>query len=437
MLSPGVRRVAQMTLTICAGALIAGIAPPNVALPDTAAVSAPAQWTQFRFNSQRNPVIAMDATPSWTVETHSAISASPSLVDGIVFLGNNRGTLYAIDVRSGHVLWTHRFTNPLMSNPLVYDGVVIVGEGNSNSTTYVPRRQVQVGNGPNALIGLEAQTGKQVWRVPLSGTGMPTPAIVNGLLVHHNGNGGILAFDLHTQRIVYRRIVKSVASMVGLLPFSADLVVTSGIFPNRVFAVRPATGSIAWEYRLSANDSGVGDCPPVSDGSRVFGDYIAPAAPNAEAGVGTIGVERVYALDATTGRPTWNIALESGIVPPENETAIPLVVGTRLYAGSAVAPYVHAIDTETGKVLWRFKTGGPVKGGIVAVGQRIYFGDLAGNLWAVDAASGSLVGTLKTATRFNVGSPIVAGRSLIIGSETGSIAALPLERIDGGRSDSH
>jgi eukaryotic-like serine/threonine-protein kinase len=407
--------------------------PTGAGLPARATASTetamPAQWTKFRLNPQNNPVIELAGAPSWTVETHGAISASPSVVDGVLYLGNNAGSFYAIDVTSGRVRWTYHVTNPIMSDPLVYAGVVIVGEGNANSTTYVPRREVQVGNGPSALIGLDVTTGKPRWRVPMSGSAMPTPTIVNGVLVDHDGNGGLIALDPRTGRVAYRSVVKSIASMIGLLPIGGGLVVTAGIFPNRVFAFRASDGRIAWTYPLSSRDSGVGDCPPASDGTRVFGDYIAPPSANLEAGFGVPGVERVYALDAKSGGQRWNISLESGMVPPRNETAIPLVVGSRLYVGSAIAPYVHAIDTTTGHVVWRVKVSGAVPGGIVALNNRLYFGDLIGTLWAVDAGSGSIVGSLRTRTSYNVGSPIIVGGSLIIGSDTGSIMAIPLRRL--------
>jgi outer membrane protein assembly factor BamB len=414
-------------------AISTGVVLPADAITSTG-TAMPAQWTKFRLNPQNNPVIDLKSAPNWTVETQGPISASPSVVDGVLYLGNNAGALYAIDVTSGRVRWTYHVTNPIMSDPLVYKGVVIIGEGNANSTTYVPRRQVQVGSGPSALIGLNVTTGKPFWRVPMSGSAMPTPAIVDGILVDHNGNGGLIALDPRTGRVAYRSVVKSIASMVGLLPVGKGLVVTAGIFPNRVFAFRASDGRIVWSYPLSSRDSGVGDCPPASDGTRVFGNYIAPPSANLEAGAGVPGVERAYAIDAKTGKPHWNIVLETGMVPPRNETAIPLVVGNRLYVGSAIAPYVHAIDTATGHVVWRAKVSGAVPGGIVAANNRVYFGDLAGTLWALDAGSGTVVGSLRTQTPYNVGSPIIVGSSLIIGSDTGSIRAIPLRYITGTRT---
>lgn len=397
------------------------------------AVPVPSSWTTFRLNPQLDPVLEAGITPDWTVQTHGPISSSPTIVGDTLYIGNNANRLYAIDVRTGTVRWTATAQAPLMSAPLVDDGLVIVGEGNANSTTYVPRREVVVGSGASGLLAYDASTGRLVWQVPLQGTAMPTPAIVDGVLVQHNGDGGLIAVDPKTGAVKWRSIPKSIASMSGALPIGNGIVASAGIYPNRVFAFRVANGSIVWSYDLNSGDTGVGDCPPATDGRRIFGDYIS--APNAGglAGVGIVGVERAYGLDASDGKPLWNVALETGMVPPRNEAAIPLVYQNRLYLGSSIAPDVHALDPATGALLWRRRVNGPVKGGMVGIDGSVYFGDLGGNLWALDAANGNVEGVLHTGTPFNVGSPIVVGGSLIIGSVTGAVEAVPLARIRGAR----
>jgi outer membrane protein assembly factor BamB len=80
-------------------------------------------------------------------------------------------------------------------------------------------------------------------------------------------------------------------------------------------------------------------------------------------------------------------------------------------------------------LLWETPTRGVVKGGIVDVDDVLYFGDLGGYLWALDAKTGRVVGDKLMHTPFNVGSPIVVGTTLIIGSDTGSVIAIPLEKI--------
>ena len=103
----------------------------------TLAVVAPA-WTQFRMGSENNAVIPGSLETAWRIETGAQISASPAVIDGRLYLGNNGGSLYAIDIDNGQVLWKAHVTNPLMSAPLVYGDVVIVGEGDPTSRSSSP-----------------------------------------------------------------------------------------------------------------------------------------------------------------------------------------------------------------------------------------------------------------------------------------------------------
>ena len=78
-----------------------------------------------------------------------------------------------------------------MSAPLIYGDLVIVGEGDPTSRTSSPSEPVMVGQGPSALIGFDRYGGSVRWQTMLTGSAMPTPAIVDGILVNHDGAGWI------------------------------------------------------------------------------------------------------------------------------------------------------------------------------------------------------------------------------------------------------
>lgn len=51
--------------------------------------------------------------------------------------------------------------------------------------------------------------------------------------------------------------------------------------------------------------------------------------------------------------------------------------------------WVHAVDADTGVWKWRLKTNYPIVGGVTpTAGGLVFFGDVGGNFYAVDAASG-------------------------------------------------
>lgn len=395
-------------------------------------VRAPAQWTQFRLHGDNNAVLAGTLDASWRITTGGGFSSSPTLVDGTLYAGNNAGKLLAIDPQTGAIRWTYSVQNPIMSAPLVYGNLVIVGEGNENSPDgSSPSHPIRVGDPPNALIGVNRLTGSPVWRVDLHGTGMPTPAIVGGILVHHNGSGELLGLNPHTGSVIYKRDLHSIASMTAAIPAGGDRFITAGVDPTAVWMLDAKDGAAIWESRFSSVASGLGDCPPASDGSRIYCDYVMPPTPAVPVQTERMATFRAYAVDLKTGKKIWDTQLESGVLPKRNEAAIPLIVDGTVYLGSSVAPVMHAIDARTGAIKWRAATHGAIKGGVVDVAGVLYFGDLGGYLWALQAATGQVVGVKNEHTPFNVGSPIVAGNTLIIGSRGGTLTAIPLDQIRG------
>lgn len=390
-------------------------------------------WTQFRLRADNNAVLAGTLETSWRIHTGGAFSSSPALVGGTLYADDNAGNLYALDVANGKTRWHARVANPLMSAPIVYGNLVIVGEGDENSPQgSSPSHPIRVGAPPSALLAFDRATGQQRWRVPLEGSGMPSPAVVDGMLVHHNGAGYVLGVKPETGQVLYRRNLHSIASMVAALPVGGGRFVTSGIDPNAVWLLSGKNGSVVWRSNLSPLASGIGDCPPAGDGQRIYCTYVMPPTSAVPIQTEREAVLRLYAIDLKTGKRVWDVQLDKGILPKRNEAAIPLVDDGTLFVGSSLQPEVHAVDPRTGAIKWRQTTRGPVKGGMAAVGGAVYFGDLGGYLWALDESTGKVIGDKNMGTPFNVGSPIVAGKTLIIGSQGGTLAAVPLRDIRSG-----
>lgn len=397
----------------------------------TTQVGGPSQWTQFRLNPRNEARVHGTLEVSWRIKTGGAFSSSPTIHNGTLFIGNNIGQFFAIRLNSGAVTWSKQFASPLMAAPLVYRGTVFLGEGDPNSyrvRVHGARRDV-VGRGTNAIIALDAESGNQRWALPLHGTGMPTGAVVNGVLVQHDGGGYLSGTDPLTGKVIFTRALGSAASMSAAIPVGGDRFVTNGSAPNSAWELRASDGSVVWQHQFDARASGVGDCPFATDGVRAFCDYIAPAGGLAAVDVGQPGEMHAFALSLGDGASVWDTALETGIVPLMNEAAIPLVAHGTLFIGSSVAPWMHAVDASDGRLVWRTQVRGAVKGGAVYAGGAIYFGDLSGYLWALDARDGHVIGDENMHTSFNVGSPVLYGRTLFIGTKPGEILAVPIAEI--------
>jgi outer membrane protein assembly factor BamB len=73
----------------------------------------------------------------------------------------------------------------------------------------------------------------------------------------------------------------------------------------------------------------------------------------------------------------------------------PAVVGNRVYFGSTVDHQLRCLDLESGRTLWTFFTGGPIRLAPTVVDGRVYFGSDDGVAYCLDAASGELAWQLR------------------------------------------
>ena len=140
-----------------------------------------------------------------------------------------------------------------------------------------------------------------------------------------------------------------------------------------------------WEHRLSNRFNAVADCPLALAGNDRTGSmYLAPVRAS-DTYVQEHIPARQHVTHSTHGRArcagTRSSPTSSGRRRRLTARAIPLVVGTTVYDGSAIAPIVTAFDLRSGRVKWQLRVGGPVKGGIVERDGAVYFGDLKGTLW--------------------------------------------------------
>jgi len=400
----------------------------------------PPQWHAFRLNPELNPVISRPGKTAvrWTYKTGGGISSSPTVSGDTVFVTSNDHQLYAFDVRTGRVQWKFTADNQIMTAPLVVEDVVVVGEGDNYGTMFNPPNYLLLGKGPSGLFGVDERTGKERWRWTLPGSAMPTGAVIGDAYEQHDAAGMLFALHARDGRYGWRAYLRSTATMSAANNFRGHEVVTSGDYPNSVIAFDGTNGRIIWRARFSDQAAAFDDCPQASDGRFIYGMYLARPedSPFAFVGYTTPGIERAYELNGDNGKIVWDVPLARGTVPINNAAAIPLVYRKSMYLGSAIVPQVFALDARSGKVRWRLHVAGPVKGGLVATAGRLYFGDLGGYLWAVNAQTGAVIGRKKMQDEFNVGSPIIVGQTLIIGGNKGYIFAVPLSAISHSGSSS-
>lgn len=291
-----------------------------------------------------------------------------------------------------------------MTAPIVYKGVVIVASGGSTSSVWDPPDHTVVGTGSQAIYGLGESDGKILWRYAPQGTGMPSGALVNGLYVHHDGAGNVVALDYRTGKLVWKRYVRSAAAMSAIAPAGHHLLLSAGVAPARVFAFYEK-GAPAWSYDLPRGSSGVPDTPIATDAKDFAATmYLVPEYSSVPyVYVQRHVVQHVLALHAESGKKRWDVALESGDLETHNWAAIPVLANGRIFIGSEVQPYAHALNAATGRLLWKRRLRSLDQSAGVEKNGVYYVGDTSGVMWALSARTGRVIGAKRFADGFRVG----------------------------------
>ncbi len=208
----------------------------------------------------------------------------------------------------------------------------------------------------------------------------------------------------------------------------------------------PAAGEDAAMFRGNLGHTGVytgGGVPKLNGvkwkfktGGRIVS---SPAVANGMVYAGSTD-KNLYAVDLETGAQKWKFSTESSVV------SSPAVSGNLVYFGSYDGRF-YAVDAGTGKLQWKFETEGERRyagkhlHGLQPKSETmpdpwdfflsspsvwngvVYFGSGDGNIYALDAASGSLKWKFRTGDVVH-SSPAIADGTLFIGSWDGYMYAL-------------
>jgi outer membrane protein assembly factor BamB len=188
----------------------------------------------------RNPV---HPRLRWRFAADAEVNSSPAYGYGMVYVGTDAGSVYAIDATSGAARW--RAT--VSSREYFY------------ATPTIAYRRVYIGNADGTLYVFDAGTGRSLWSRH-AGTYIYTAAALwRGEVIIGTYDGKLVAYDaLHGARrwtFVAPSMIHGAPTVIdGLVYFSScrDCVAGSSRYvkygPGRTFALDAATGRRVWSF---------------------------------------------------------------------------------------------------------------------------------------------------------------------------------------------
>ncbi len=248
---------------------------------------------------------------------------------GVVYLQDLASNVFAVDLVSGRVLWTHRYN----SQDLGPNGVAVV-DGKVYGAT------------AKFAFALDAETGRELWR----NAGLVPSRLQKGGGELANGFG----IDIQPQ----------VAN--GVVYLSSAALLGGGV----VYALDAGTGKTLWTFDTVADPAGakiIGggawNAPAIGpDGTVYFG--IGNMYQPASVALGHPG-KRLYtdstvALDGKTGKLKWYFQGVPDDFHDWDMQLSPIYTeskGRKLILDAGKMGYVYAMDAATGALVWKTKVG--------------------------------------------------------------------------------
>ncbi len=193
---------------------------------------------------------ALDAVTGnilWLNATGAAVVASPSIDNGVVFFGEDDGSVLALNQTTGHRIWGTGLSSPVRNAPAVANGKVYIGSF-------------------NRFYALNEATGATSWSFATAGYNTTSAAVYQGIVYFGTGRGNVYALNGTSGAQIWGPALSaaSVSSSPALALGSKVLLVGSN--DRYLYALNMTTGVRLWRYLTGG---AVSSSPAVADG-RVF-----------------------------------------------------------------------------------------------------------------------------------------------------------------------
>ncbi|MDH3644141.1 MAG: PQQ-binding-like beta-propeller repeat protein, partial [Gammaproteobacteria bacterium] len=308
--------------------------------------------------------------------------SQPTLAGGAIYVGSHNGLVYALDQETGCTRWSYRSASEIRTG-------IIVETWQAGDADAQPR--AYFGDVLGNVYAIDARTGAGIWRVRVD---EHPNATITGSPSLHDG-----------------RLFVPVSSLEVSLAADPSYECCTG--RGSVVALDAATGETVWKtYTIEQT-------PVVQSQNRAETNMMGPSgamvwnSPTIDAkrnqlyiGTGenmsspaTLTSDALFAMDLDTGKvnwvfqatpnDAWNVACgttQPDSCPEEDGPDFDFGAGTLMLTASEVGDLViggqksgkvHAVDPDTGKLVWQTRVGrGGIQGGVhfgmAADAERLY-----------------------------------------------------------------
>jgi outer membrane protein assembly factor BamB len=331
-----------------------------------------------------------------------AVTSSPTIVDGVCYVGSYDKNIYALDAVSGDIIWKFTTDYNVMSSPAVVEGKLYTGADDGN------------------IYCLNAETGTQMWKYHVGGpiargysrvqmVIRSSPTVVWGKVYVGHLDGNMYCINAYTGDLIWSR------QTGGQIMGSPALVANDGLYINSntpgtngtLYKLDATSGDIIWTLSIPYGGTAVSDYSP-----NYLYWYASPTVADGKVFIPADSRDQ-YCINAANGDIIWKVVFNA-----EEESLVPNVAsmiydpgmpywkqtGNITFLGEIVPKYelfpatgkvytmdsffsVLCLDASNGEVLWKSWLGREVYGISYAL-NKVYANRVEKAVYVLDADTG-------------------------------------------------
>ena len=351
-------------------------------LPGTAA----GDWPEFR-GGQGLPGITGETIPArvdmlWTFQTEDEIKSSPVVKGNRIVFGSTDQHVYCLDT-DGNLLWKFRAGNAMEGPALIHDGIVYIGDlhGNLFAIDLESGREIwkyetdnQIMAAPNwwsdgsktyILVGaydyylhcVDAATGRGVWKYEAQNYLHAAVAVEGNMAIFGGCDGLLHVVDIRTGKAASAiEIASYVAGSAGLDNGRAYIGDYDGMFS----CVDYRSGEIKWQFESRDRQLPFIGSPSITGNRVIIGSR-----------------DRfIYCLDKASGQPVWQRNTGHRV------DASPLADRRNVLVANMRGDLM-LLSQQNGDIVWTYELGSPVIGNPAVSGGKIFIGTQDGAIYCL------------------------------------------------------
>lgn len=385
-------------------------------------------WQNFRFNrtrrgSKQELLIPPGSPQGWSFEIQGEILGSCVVKDDIVFFAARDLSVWALDAKTGEVLWQYSTSGRIDCTPTVWKDYVYVlsydgklycfrkfysydedcvplwsydtQSRSASSLVIIEDEEITAedawlgfvsgpklnGTPEGYIYILRAKDGSLVKRIPLNSFSYSSLSYADGKLYFASNKGTIYCYDLKQDRFLWQKNLSSCFYFSSVV-VEDNIYIYAGDIERKIYILDKNTSDVIWESPQLSNIATDNNSICLYRNKLIVNIY--PTSLWKESSHIYRSSQTILCISTTTKQIIWRKDFLVETLPNEsyNFTSAASVVGEVVFVGTNSGK-LYAFDVNSGEILSQYDFTSPIVGSVAAANGWIYFAETKGKVHGI------------------------------------------------------